>query len=164
MLGLSKVGWVFGHPPREKGYQFSGYEILQTAELQLECANGIEDTPFVTVKFTLDETGTVMCDAFQVTKQSMEMVGEGVISLSEHLGCTKVSPTYTVIVEGREVKEIDNNFFIMNVPIVRYNSDRFKSTFPRVNRDMEVQTRNDLKQQLLECVSEFHFFPFFIEC
>ena len=40
LMGLKKVGMIFAHPPREKGYQFSGYEILTAAELQLECAQG----------------------------------------------------------------------------------------------------------------------------
>lgn len=46
LLGLKKVGMIFAHPPREKGYQFSGYEILTAAELQLECAQG-ELHPFI---------------------------------------------------------------------------------------------------------------------
>ena len=50
MLGLTKVGWIFGHPPREKGFQMSSSEIIMAAEMQLECAGGIEPTPFVTVK------------------------------------------------------------------------------------------------------------------
>ena len=40
LMGLKKVGLIFAHPPREKGYQFSGYEILTSAEHQLECAQG----------------------------------------------------------------------------------------------------------------------------
>ena len=54
-LGLKKVGWIFGHPPREDGYIFSGDEVLTAAELQLEDAGGVEDTSFVTIKCTCDE-------------------------------------------------------------------------------------------------------------
>ena len=39
-------------------------------------------------------------------------------------------------------------FFLSNVPISQYKSDKFVSEFPFLNRDMEIQTRDDLKQQI----------------
>ena len=45
-LGLIKVGWIFGHPPRENGFSFSTSEVLMAAELQLEAADGVKKTPF----------------------------------------------------------------------------------------------------------------------
>lgn len=45
-----KVGWIFAHPPREEGFLFSSAEVITAATLQLEAADGINDTPFVTVK------------------------------------------------------------------------------------------------------------------
>ena len=53
---MRKVGLLIAHPPREEGFFFSGSEILLAAEQQLECAGGLDnpDTPFVTVKVTLD--------------------------------------------------------------------------------------------------------------
>lgn len=65
-LGLQKVGWVFAHPPREKGFHFSCPEIMFAAEQQLEAARGVEDTPFVTVKITLDDKNQMVVEAFQV--------------------------------------------------------------------------------------------------
>lgn len=151
LLGLKKVGMIFAHPPREKGYQFSGYEILAAAEMQLECAQGVEDTPFVTVKCTLDEEGKPESAAYQVSKQCMEMVAEGVISAGENLGCVNVNETFTAIVEGKETREVDNNFFLMNVPIVGQKSDVYVSNFPKMNREpMEMQTREDLKTELMK--------------
>lgn len=38
----------------------------------------------------------------------MEMVAEGVLSPSKHLGQCDVSPTFTAIVEGKESKEVHN--------------------------------------------------------
>lgn len=71
LLGVRRVGWVIAHPPREEGFFLSGYhclthdclqlmdggvrvlgvgaEVITAAELQLEAADGIADTPFVTV-------------------------------------------------------------------------------------------------------------------
>lgn len=47
-------------------FYFSTPEIMFTAEQQLEAADGIEDTPFVTVKVTLDENSQAVVEAFQV--------------------------------------------------------------------------------------------------
>lgn len=47
---IYKVGWIFAHPPREEGFLFSAAEVITAATLQLEAAEGINDTPFVTVK------------------------------------------------------------------------------------------------------------------
>jgi hypothetical protein len=60
MLGLQKVGWLFAHPSREAGFHFSGPEIMFAAEQQLEAAGGISDTPFVTIKMTVDEKVSVL--------------------------------------------------------------------------------------------------------
>jgi len=148
LLGLKRVGWILAHPPRETGFQLSGIEVLTAAELQLICADGIEDTPFVTVKVTLNEKLEVHIDGFQVTKQCMEMVAESVLTVSQNLGFTKINPTYTVICEGKETKEVNNNFFISNVAIAQHDSDRFISAFPFANREGVAQTRDDLKAQL----------------
>lgn len=87
-------------------FHFSGAEAIFAAEQQLEAAQGIEDTPFVTMKLTIDETNQIMVEAFQVSKQCMEMVAEGVLAPSKNLGHCSVNPTFTAIVEGREAKEV----------------------------------------------------------
>lgn len=66
LLNLQKVGWVVAHPPREKGFFFSGPEVLFAAEQQLEAAQGVNDTPFVTVKVTLDAESRAVVESFQV--------------------------------------------------------------------------------------------------
>lgn len=79
LFGLKKVGWIFGHPPREEGFIFSGEEILTAAELQLEAADGVEDTTFVTVKVTVDSDGQAEFNAFTLSKQAMEVrIGENI--------------------------------------------------------------------------------------
>lgn len=47
-------------------FYFATPEIMFAAEQQLEAADGIEDTPFVTVKVTLDENSQAVVEAFQV--------------------------------------------------------------------------------------------------
>ena len=67
LMHLQRVGWIFAHPPREEGFHFSGNEVITAAELQLEAANGVEATNFVTVKLTLDAEGNTNVNAYQVT-------------------------------------------------------------------------------------------------
>ena len=63
-LNLKKVGWIFAHPPREEGFVFSGQEVMQAAMEQLEAAEGVKETPFVTVRVTLaEENGEVKKDS-----------------------------------------------------------------------------------------------------
>jgi len=66
LLNLQKVGWIFAHPPREDGFFLSGAEVLFAAELQLEAANGVNKTPFVTVKVTVTADSEVTVEGYQV--------------------------------------------------------------------------------------------------
>ena len=149
-LGVQKVGWIFAHPLREEKFHFSASEVIEAAEQQLIAAEGINETPFVTVKVTLDaKTGMPIAEGFQVSKQAMEMAAEGAIEVHpSNLGMSKVNDTFTAYVEHRPTKEVDNDFFLMRVPIGAYESEVFLSDFPRLNRLGTMQSREDLKKQL----------------
>ena len=150
MCGLQKVGWVFGHPPREDGYVLSSAEVIMAAELQLEAAGGVEETPFVTVKVTRGDDGNVSVEAFQVSQQCMEMVAEEALEIGDKPGYCAVNETFSAIQEGKESKTVDNNFFLTVVPIIQHTSDMFVSQFPRMNRDLDERTpsHDELKKQL----------------
>ena len=150
MLELKKVGWIVAHPPREDKFFMSGAEVIAAAEQQLEAAGGIEDTPFVTITVTIaaDDPNKREVNAYQVTKQCMEMAAEGALLVSPNLGCCAVDPTFTAVVEGRNAKEVDTAFFISPVPIKSFDSKTLLTTFPKANRDGTVQTRDDLKRQI----------------
>lgn len=154
MLGLTKVGWIFAHPPREKGFFFSGTELMFAAEQQLESAQGINDTSFVTVSVTVNEEGLTDISAYQVSKQCMEMVAEGVLDLAPNPGFLAVNSTFTVEAEGKPVKEVDVQFFVLPVPIDQFESDMLISKFPRTNRMDTLQTREDIKIQLTKSGKE----------
>ncbi len=135
-MHLSKVGWIFAHPPREEGFIFSSAEVLTAAELQLEAAQGLEkSTPFVTVKVTVDKEGKTHFEAFQVSKQAMEMAAEGALYIGENPGHCYINDQFTVIVEGGRTKEVDNSFFLVTAPIEQHDSTKFVSMFPRKNRE-----------------------------
>jgi nuclear protein localization family protein 4 len=149
-LGLVRVGWIFGHPPREEGFQMSAAEVVMAAELQLESAGAVEETPFVTVKVTVGDDSNVSFEAFQVSRQCMEMVAEGALCVGENPGFCEVNDTFTAIQEGKESRTVNNNFFLSVVPIVQHGSETFVSEFPKCNRDHDPrqQTKDEMKKQL----------------
>lgn len=63
----------------------------------------------------------------------MEMVAEGAIREADQPGVMEVAHTFTAIVEGKEAARVDNNFFLVNVPIGSLESHTFCSKFPRVS-------------------------------
>lgn len=150
MCGLRRVGWIFGHPPREKGFVLSAAEVIMTAEFQLEAAEGVEETPFVTVKVTTGEDGNVSVEAFQVSQQCMAMVAEEALEIGPNPGFCKVNDTFTAVQEGKESKTVENNFLLTVVPIVQHTSETFVSQFPKMNRDWDDRTpsKDELKRQL----------------
>ncbi len=150
LLGLRKVGWIIGHPPRETGFVLSAAEIIMAAEFQLEAAGGIAETPFVTVKVTLGDDGNAAVEAFQVSQQCMAMVAEEALEVSPNPGFCAVHDTFTAIQEGRESKTIENNFFLTVVPIVQHTSELLVSQFPKANRDHDDShpDKAALKRQL----------------
>jgi len=149
-LGVQKVGWIFSHPLREEKFHFSANEVMEAAEQQLIAAEGVHETPFVTIKVTLDsKTGMPIAEGFQVSKQAMEMAAEGALEVhSTNLGMCRVNDTFTAYVEHKPTKEVDNDFFLIRVPIGAYESEMFLSDFPRLNRLGTMQSREDLKKQL----------------
>jgi nuclear protein localization family protein 4 len=150
MCGLQKVGWIFGHPPREAGFVLSAAEVIMAAELQLEAAGGVEETPFVTVKVTTGKDGNVSVEAFQVSQQCMAMAAEEALEVGPNTAVCTVNETFTAIQEGKESKTVDNNFFLTVVPIVQHTSEIFVSQFPKANRELDDRTpsHDELKRQL----------------
>ncbi|KAH8062404.1 hypothetical protein JL722_3322 [Aureococcus anophagefferens] len=65
LLGLVRVGWIFACPPREDGFVFSGEEAIQAAMEQLEAADGVAETPYVSVRVTVNEKGEANFEAYQ---------------------------------------------------------------------------------------------------
>ena len=94
------------------------------AEQQLESAQGINDTQFVTIKVTINEKHEMVSEAYQISQQCMEMVAEGVLSPSPHLGMSTVNPTFTAYVEGKPVPEVfdDNPTTFSTLPYNLMNS------------------------------------------
>ena len=69
---MRRVGWLVAHPPREKGFFLSSVEVVMAAELQLEAADGVAETPFITVKVTINEEHNVIVEGFQVRASTLK--------------------------------------------------------------------------------------------
>lgn len=167
LLGLQKVGWIFCHEPRsnkqktdksnsssnnnKNSFVMSSAEVIMAAELQLEAAQGVEETPFVTIKVTSGVDGLVSVEAFQVSQQCMAMVAEEALEVDESDPTVcRVSDTFSAIQEGKESKTVANDFFLTVVPIVQHTSEMFIADFPRANRDVDTrkQSHDEMKKTL----------------
>jgi nuclear protein localization protein 4 homolog len=137
LLGLQRVGWIFGHEYR-KDYTLSSAEIIMAAEFQLEAADGINETPFVTVTVapsSATNNSQVSVEAFQVSQQCMAMVAEEALEVDpQNPKVCVVNETYTAIQEGKASPTVENSFFLAVVPIVQHTSETFVAEFPRLNR------------------------------
>jgi len=150
LLGLTKVGWICSHEPREEGFVLSSAEVIMAAEYQLEAAEGINETPFVTVTVYPAKNGTVSVEAFQVSQQCMAMVAEEALEIGPDPKFCNVNETFTAIQEGKESKTVENNFFLTVVPIVQHTSETLISEFPKLNRSVDDRfpSHDEMKRQL----------------
>lgn len=155
MLGLKKVGWIFGHEERSE-YTLSAAEVLLAAEYQLEDAEGVNQTPFVTVTVSPTADGTVTVEAFQVSLQCMSMVAEEALEIGEKPSECTVNETFTAIQEGKASKTVENSFFLTVVPIVQHTSETFIADFPMLNRDVSDRSpsHDEMKRQLQKSGTE----------
>jgi nuclear protein localization protein 4 homolog len=137
LLGLQRVGWIVGHEYRND-YTLSSSEIIMAAEFQLEAANGVHETPFVTVTVAPSSSSNnsqVSVEAFQVSTQCMAMVAEEALEVdpSNPKVCV-INETFTAIQEGKASPTVENSFFLAVVPIVQHTSETYVAEFPRLNR------------------------------
>jgi nuclear protein localization protein 4 homolog len=142
MLGLQRVGWIFGHAYRNATeYTLSASEVIMAAEFQLEAAEGVHETPFVTVTVAPSANGTVSVEAFQVSQQCMAMVAEEALEVDvTNPKVCRVNETFTAIQEGKESTTIDTSFFLTVVPIAQHTSELLVAEFPRMNRPLDQVT------------------------
>ena len=129
-LGLEKVGFMFSHPgPREEGHHFSANEIIMCAENQLLAGDEAMQSPFITVKVTLNENNESDFQAYQMSKQCLELVAEGALlyDTNEPRGCL-IHDTFSCLVEAKEVSRVDNDYFLALVPIMDHQGKALLNT------------------------------------
>lgn len=164
-LGLQRVGFLVTHSDRQD-YNFATKEILACAEQALEATEGQRESPFIVIKVGPTEG----FEAFSLTPLCLDMVAEGAIVESDSPGVSAVHESFKAIVESKEAKVIDNDLFILRVPIVQHDSPISGSgTFPRYNREFAEAPspqnvkaalkgigRNPTPTDLAKALSDFH--------
>lgn len=60
----------------------------------------------MTIKVTVNEKSEMISEAYQMSKQGMQMAAEGALRVSKHLGMCEINPTFTALVEGKPTSEV----------------------------------------------------------
>lgn len=129
MLGMQRVGWIVTHEG-VRDYPLSAKEILRAAELQARYGDH-----FVTLTLFRNEDGESEFEAFQVSKQCVEMYERGMLRAHE-TDPELVITTKPVEIQRKRTNEIEGLLLITNVAISGFNSE-FKVGFPIENRPVQ---------------------------
>ncbi|PPS20039.1 hypothetical protein GOBAR_AA00531 [Gossypium barbadense] len=121
-LGRKRVGFIFTQTIMQdkKDYNFSNKEVLQAAELHAE--SGLKEWVTVVVKLEATEDGDadVHFEAFQMSDMCVKLFKEGwfVTEFGEDDDPKLSKMKKEVVVGGKDVKEVDNDFFLVVVKII----------------------------------------------
>lgn len=121
-MGMRRVGFVFTQAVGREGkgeYTMSRKEVAQAAELMAE--GGVEEWVTAVVKLEVNEEGAadVHFEAFQLSDVCVRLFKEGWFDGEEvDGGDPKVSRMKRdVVVAGKDVREVDNDYFLVPVKI-----------------------------------------------
>jgi nuclear protein localization family protein 4 len=167
LLGMKRVGWIFSHAGG-RDYLLSGEEVLKAAALQSKYGSS-----FVTVVVAPDAEGMTHFEAFQVSKQCVDLYEKGLLEVDpdrpQFLKTKK-----KVEIEKKMSNEIECLLLITNVAITSHDSV-FQIGFPARNRpdyitgqkqsmerlkDVIVRRDKQLKQSFVKRISDFELLLF----
>eukprot|EP00891_Asterochloris_glomerata_P003233 jgi/Astpho2/3233/e_gw1.00052.38.1_t len=148
-LGMEKVGWIFTQSSKERDYIMHTQEICQMAQWQHElgehCVTGV-----VTLE-SGDEGSQVHFEAFQVSDKCVQLVQDGWFNPSaEPSGEPKQK--LPVIVAGKDVKEVDNDYFLIPIKILDHEGP-LQTDFAIENR-LTPQGQQQLKEYMSKTQSK----------
>ena len=87
----------------------------------------------------------------------MEMVSKQALEVDpdDPTACV-VNETFSAVVEAKNVKKVENDFFLTLVPIVQHANDQYVYQFPKTNREDygERQSAEEMKRQLSKSGSQ----------
>lgn len=168
-LGLKKVGWIFSRSTAERDFIMSTEEVCQMADFM----NEIGDFA-VTVVVALadsDEGQYVHFEAFQCSQQAAKLQKEGwfrtdidmTTGFAKMVDPREPQKKEPIVVAGKDVDEVDNDFFLCTVKILDHESG-YLADFPIENRLDRAQSKSELKAHLkkhaarpyVERLSDFH--------
>ncbi|KAM7274496.1 hypothetical protein ACFE04_016362 [Oxalis oulophora] len=170
-MGMRRVGFIFTQTIMQqdkKDYTMSNREVLQAAELHAE--SELKEWVTALVKLEVNEDGgaDVHFEAFQMSDICVRLFKEGWFQTEIDKGSDpKLSKMKKEVVVGvKDVKEVDNDFFLVLVKILDHQGP-LSSTFPVENRITQV-TMRALKTHLdraknlpfVKRISDFHLLLF----
>ncbi|CAN8285723.1 unnamed protein product [Cochlearia groenlandica] len=169
-LGMRRVGFIFNQTVMQDktDYTLSNAEVLQAAELHAE--SELKEWVTAVVKLEVNEDGgaDVHFEAFQMSDMCVRLFKEGwfetEIGPEDDPKLSKMNKE--VVVGVKDVKEVDNDFFLVVVKILDHQGP-LRSTFPIENRGIRA-TMRDLKTHmergksmaLVKRISDFHMLLF----
>ncbi|PIA44652.1 hypothetical protein AQUCO_01700329v1 [Aquilegia coerulea] len=165
-LGMRRVGFIFTQTisQNKKDYTMSNAEILQAAELHGE--SGLKEWVTAVVKLEVNEDGAadVHFEAFQLSDMCVRLFKEDWFETDcgEEFDPKLSRMKKDVVVGSKDVKEVDNDFFLVVVKILDHQGP-LSTTFPVENRNTPV-TMRALKSHLdrtknlpfVKRISDFH--------
>ncbi|OMO77827.1 Nuclear pore localization protein NPL4 [Corchorus capsularis] len=169
-LGRRRVGFIFTQTVMQdkKDYHFTNKEILQAAELHAE--SELKEWVTVVVKLEVNEDGAadVHFEAFQMSDMCVKLFKEEwfVTEFGENDDPKLSKMKKDVVVGGKDVKEVDNDFFLVVVKIFDHQGP-LSLGFPIENRNTHATLRS-LKNHLdraknlpfVKRISDFHLLLF----
>ncbi|XP_008812661.3 NPL4-like protein [Phoenix dactylifera] len=167
-LGMRRVGFVFTQAVgRKRGtgeYTMSGREVLQAAEIQAEGAIPEWVTAVVKLEVAEDGAADVHFEAFQLSDTCVRLFKEGwfMTEFGEDDDPRLSRMKKDVVVGVKDVREVDNDFFLVPVKISDHQG-LLSSSFPIQNRITTVALRS-LKNHMdrtkhlpfVKRISDFH--------
>ncbi|CAH2057602.1 unnamed protein product [Thlaspi arvense] len=169
-LGMRRVGFIFNQTVMQDrtGYTLSNAEVLQAVELHAE--SELQEWVTAVVKLEVNEDGgaDVHFEAFQMSDMCSRLFKEG--WFETEIGPDddpKLSKMKKAVVVGvKDVKEVDNDFFLVVVKILDHQGP-LSSTFPIENRSIRatmraLKTHLDRAKSLalVKKMSDFHLLLF----
>jgi len=154
LLGYKKLGWIISQSTKERDFILSTGEVRQMAAMQDELG---ERSVTAVVSFdSSQEGGHVHFEAYQCSQQCGKLWKDGWLEpdQEEHNGVMKMrnpkdpKDRNPVIVAGKDVAEVDNDFFLCPVKILDHTGP-LSCTFPVENR-LLPQGKTELKKHLQE--------------
>lgn len=143
-LGMRRVGFIFTQAvgQNQKDYTMSYLEVAQAVELHAE--SGLDQWVTALVKLQVNDDGVadVHFEAFQMSDMCVRLFKEDWFDFQAAKDDDpKVSRMKKdVVVGGKDVREVDNDFFLVVVKIFDHQGP-LSSTFPIENRNFPVTTK-----------------------
>ncbi|KAL5712755.1 hypothetical protein ACHQM5_014895 [Ranunculus cassubicifolius] len=143
-LGMRRVGFIFTQTisQNKKDYTMSNAEVLQAAELHGE--SGLKEWVTAVVKLEVNEEGgaDVHFEAFQMSDMCVRLFKEDWFETDcgEEFDPKLSRMKKEVVVGSKDVKEVDNDFFLVVVKILDHQGP-LSTTFPIENRSTPVTMR-----------------------